>query len=128
MVCKKTRIKQNLYCIGDLNHKASFYTRELTKRTDNLIDPNETFSGAVTIYVGIQSIRGIDFFDGTNLNGTATVKIVSRYLSTIEDKKWVIINSKYFKVLQTINVSQNSRWLEFLCEERGTTVNKVNTA
>lgn len=126
MSCQKKRIKENLYCIGDLKTSAIFYTRSLTARTDDEIDPNEVFSGATTTWVGIESIKGIDYFDGTNLNGTATVKIVARYSSTIENKKWIVINSKYFKVLQTINVSQQSRWLEFLCEERGTTSNKCN--
>jgi head-tail adaptor len=126
MSCKKTRIKENRYCIGDLKTKAIFYTRSLTARTDDEIDPNETFSGATTAWVGIQSIKGIDFFDGTNLNGTATIKMVARYSSSIEEKKWIVVNSKYFKVLQSINVSQQSIWLEYLCEERGTTANKCN--
>jgi head-tail adaptor len=128
MVCNKKRIKENRYCIGDLKTSAVFYTRALTERSDDEIDPSETFSGATTMWAGIQSIRGIDYFDGTNLNGTATVKIVARYSSSIENKKWIVINSKYFKVLQTINVSQQSMWLEFLCEERGTTSNKCNKA
>lgn len=128
MTCLKTRIKENKYCIGDLKINAIFYTRSLTARTDNQIDPDETFSDGTTVWAGIQSIKGIDYFDGTNLNGTATVKIVTRYNSSIENKKWIVINSKYFKILQTINVSQQDRWLEFLCEERGTISNKCNKA
>lgn len=128
MTCQKTKIKENRYCIGNLKTSTIFYTRSLTARSDNQIDPDETFSDATTVWVGIQSIKGIDYFDGTNLNGTATVKIVARYNSNIENKKFIAINNKYFRVLRTINVSQQSRWLEFLCEEKGTISNKSNKA
>lgn len=128
MACRKKRTKNNLYCIGDLNIEAVFYDREIEARTDDEVGIDENFENGETRWVGVESVNGIDVFDETNIAIAATHRIIARYDSTIFSKRWIVIDSKYFKVLQRTNVAERKRWIEYLCLERGVTTRKVNKA
>lgn len=128
MVCRKKRMKNNLYCIGDLKVQATFYDREIEARKDNEIGIDENFSNGKTRWIGIESVNGIDVFDDTNIATAATHRIVARYESDIFEKRWIVIDGRYFKILQRINQAEQNRWIEYLCRERGITTRKVNKA
>lgn len=119
MTCVKKRVNGNDYCIGDLKHRAVFLDREITPRGDDDIDFSEVFKNNTTRWVGIETVKGIDIFDNTNIIGVASHRIVARYESDLFTKRWILFDSKYFRILQRTNTGENKEWIEFLCVERG---------
>ena len=79
MTCKKKRLKNNLYCIGELKIQGTFYDREIEARRDDEIGVDENFENGETRWVGIESVNGIDVFDETYIATAATHRIVARY-------------------------------------------------
>jgi len=128
MTCDKIRIKSKNYCIGDLNKKAVFLDREIDARTDIDIGYGEIFKNNTSVWCAIETKNGKDVFSGTDLLGTNTHDIITRYNSTLVSKKFILLSSRYLKILRVQDLNEEGLFLKFVCNERGLSSLKVNEA
>ncbi len=124
MSCEKIDLKNKKICIGDLNKKIDIELMTITPLAT--ADFTETFVDIATVWAGIQTIKGVEIFDGTNVLGVATHNFYIKYRAGIERDNFIDYNSKRYRVLDIENQNENNEFLILRCEERGDKTTEVN--
>lgn len=118
-VTKKSR--DMVICAGDLNKRITIYNRTITPPSGDSVDYSEVFSVPVTVYAMVETIKGTQLFDGTNLTYQSTHRFTIRYQKNLEIdiQKWVEYGGKKYKIVDVQNQNELNRFYIITANERG---------
>lgn len=123
--CKKIKINRTQVCIGDMNRRITLHIRSITGLSDG-VDFDETLSDSTVVWAALQTIKGEDIFDGTNVIGTATHNFFVRAISTLTAETWLEYNGEYYDVLDIQNYEERNLFMVLRCSVRGDTSKETN--
>ena len=123
--CKKIQVNRTQVCIGDMNRQITLHTRSITGLSDG-VDFDETLSAPTVVWAAIQTIKGEDIFDGTNVIGTATHNFFIRAINTLTAETWLEYNGEYYDVLDIQNYEERNQFMVLRCSVRGDTSKETN--
>ncbi len=126
MSCKTIRPKTIKVCIGSMKHKIKINVRTLTPPSDDSVDFDEVLSSEKEVWSAVETSRGIEVFDGTNLIGVATHLFYIRALAGQTAESWVEFKGSYYRILDVQNFQEDDRFQVLRCVVRGDTSKPVN--
>jgi hypothetical protein len=127
MTCKTISRKRPKVCIGGMRHKIEIHVRTLTPPSTG-VDFDEVLSEVKEVASMVETTKGTEVFDGTNLLGMATHLFYIRALSGQTAEDWLEFNGEYYDILDVQNFSEDNRFQVLRCNLRGSTSDPVNLA
>ena len=128
MSCKTIKPKTIKVCIGSMNKKIKITVRTLTPPSADGVDFDEVLSGEKEVWAAVETHRGIEVFNGTNLIGVATHLFYIRALTGQTAEDWVEFKGNYYRILDVQNFQEDDRFQVLRCGIRGITSSPVNLA
>lgn len=128
MGCKTIKAGSTKVCIGDMRHKIKINIRTLTPPIEDSVDFGETLSSEKEVWAALETSKGTEVFDGTNLVGVATHLFYIRALSGQTAESWVEFKGSYYRILDVQNYGERDRFQVLRCVLRGDTSLPVNLA
>lgn len=134
--CKRIVGERRRVCIGDMNQKIKIQTRDLASPSADNVDYGESFTDAKTIWAMVQTTRGGEFFDGTELNNPYTHFFYIRFIPNsvfsksgrLTSQEWIRWKNRTFKIVDVENLEERNEILLLRCRERGDEAKPVNFA
>lgn len=123
--CKRIQINRTKVCIGDMRLRITLHTRSIVGLSDG-VDFDETLSDATEVWAALQTIKGEDIFDGTNVVGTVTHNFFIRAIDALTAETWLEYNSEYYDVLDIQNYEERGLFMVLRCSVRGDTTKETN--
>lgn len=108
-----------------MNRQIILHTRTITGLSDG-VDFDETLSAPTVVWAALQTIKGEDIFDGTNVVGTATHNFFIRAIRTLTAETWLEYNGEYYDVLDIQNYEERNQFMVLRCSVRGDTSKETN--
>lgn len=116
-VCKRINITKKKICIGDLKKRVIVQTRAIVPPEG--VDYSQLITDLKTVWAAIQTSKGSEIFDGTNVIGVATHFFYIRKIDNVTFENFVEYNSKEYRILDVQNVDEDDLFLLLRCTERG---------
>ena len=126
MSCKTIDRKTIKVCIGGMRHKIKINVRTLTPPSDDGVDFSEVLSEVKEVWAQVDTSRGTEVFDGTNLIGVATHLFYIRALTGQTAEDWIEFKGNYYRILDVQNFQEDDRFQVLRCVLRGDTSKAVN--
>jgi len=120
----KFKQSPNKFNVSDLKHIIFVYDKDIEPSAD--YNYEEVLSNVRRKYARIDTIGGIQVFDGVNLVGIATHMITIRYDKDMTSQNWIKHADKYFDILDIEDFNEEHRFMRLSCNIRGTTEKMVN--
>lgn len=116
--CTTRYSKKTHVCIGDLSKRVSIVQRSVDTGIYNSSEPSVSFDTIATVWASIDTIKGQDNLDGTNIDNKPTHIIRMRYLD-IDSTFWVKYNNEYYKTLFVENIGEDNNYIELTSVKTG---------
>lgn len=122
------RIKANnrKICIGDLKHRINVQARIISPPAAGGVDYQLSLLQMIELQAMIQTKRGVEIFDGTNLLGVATHYFYIRYMPDLSIADIVEYNGIVYTILDIENLDEQNDFILLRCSKRGASNNPVN--
>lgn len=128
MACpaKKKRKNRGL-CLGDLNKKIFLKTQAISLAT-----ADESFGSDidpwVPVWASVETTRGDQIFDGTNLINSVTHKFSIRYRQGLTQEHLVQFEGIIYRIVDVEDFEEKHDWMVLSCVKRGDKDVEVNHA
>ena len=122
--CVKIKKKNRKVCTGDLRDRIILQNRDIAPEE---IDFTENFSNDIEVWAMIETKRGLDSFDGVNLENIITNNIYIRFLAGVTEETWILFDDRRFDIMDVENLDERKTFLLLRCKERGQKDIPVNT-
>lgn len=116
-ICKRVSITKKKVCIGDLRHRIKVQIRSIVAPDD--IDYSQEITDLRTVWAAIQTSRGSEIFDGTNVIGVATHFFHIRKIDNVTFQNFVEYNNNKYRILDVQNLDEDNLFLVLRCTIRG---------
>lgn len=115
--CQKIRRKKRSLCVGDLRDEIVIHDRDITAPLFDTAEQTQTYSNSLTVFASVNTVRGKEIFNGTQLVGVKTHNILIRFLDAreITQENVVELKGNYYDVLEVQNLEERDEWLELSC-------------
>ena len=103
--------------MGDLNEQIIIWDRSITPPLFNTSEQTQAYTNSLTIWAGVNTIRGKEIFNGTQLVGVMTHIILVRFdpARDITEQNVVEFKGSYYDILGVQNLEERDEWLELSC-------------
>lgn len=118
-VCQRIRGKKRAPCIGDLNQLISIETRSIVAPLQDLVNYDENFTGATSVFALVETVPGQVFFDGTNTDKSITHKFTIRSIADVTAQSWIKFNDEYYDIIDVEHLDERGSYITFRCNKRG---------
>lgn len=121
MTCKKIRRKKRSVCVGGLSDRITIYDRDIRPPLFNTSEQTQLYSGGKEVWSSVETTRGKEIFNGTQLLGVRTHIILLRFDPEREVTTEDVVEFKgsYYDILGVQNLEERDEWLELSCGTRG---------
>ena len=123
-ICVKIKKKSRKVCTGDLRDRITLQDRSIAPEE---IDFTENFSNNIEVWAMIATVRGLESFDGVNVETLVTHNIYIRFLPGVTEETWVLFDDRRFDIVDVENLDERKTFLLLRCKERGQKDIPVNT-
>jgi len=108
-------------CSGDLNKRITIFNRTIQPPSGQSVDYTEIFSIPTQVWAMIETIKGIQIFDGTNIISLSTHRFTIRYQKSldVDIQKWVQYASKRYKIIDVQNQNEQNKFIIINATLRG---------
>lgn len=125
MGCGRIKRKADQICVGDL--------KRLIKIIDRKIEPADVshtmdFSDLVSIRARVDTRRGIEFFNGVNVENAPTHYFYVRFGVEVERNYTIEFRDNYYIVSDVENLNEENRFLKISAVKNGPKSNQANWA
>ena len=124
--CIKIRAKSRKLCSGDLNQSIIVQTRSIAAPDQDEVNFDEDFVNTSTVFAMVETTKGDEIFDGTNIIGVATHNFYIRFFANVTFENWVEFKGQKYKILDSENLDEKDEFYKLRCTKRGDTGFKVN--
>jgi SPP1 family predicted phage head-tail adaptor len=104
------------YSAGMMRHQIE--VKRQVRTPDEYGGVTATWETFKTLRAMIKPMRGSERWAYDRLEAIVTHKIVTRYTAGITSAKRIYYQGRAFRIESVINVDEDSKWLELVCEER----------
>ena len=116
-VCKRISITKKKICIVDLKHKVKVQTRAIVPPEG--VDYSQLLTDVKLAWAALQTKKGVEIFDGTNIIGIATHYFYVRIIADVTFVNFVEYKDKKYRILDVQNLDEDDEFLLLRCTERG---------
>lgn len=135
-ICVKIKGKKRWVCLGDLRNRVDIQTRTIRPPTGDGVDLGETFTTARSVFALIETTRGQEMFDGTELRRAYSHIFYIKYIpntvltdgTRLTEQEWVKFEGRLFNIVDVEDVDERHEFLILRCAERGLSTDEVNLA
>jgi len=115
--CKKLRRLKRSPCTGDLRNEIILHDRDIEAPMFNTAEQTQEYTNPLTVWSSVNTVRGKEIFNGTQLIGIKTHIILIRFLDTreITVENVVELKGNYLDVIEVQNLEERDEWLELSC-------------
>jgi len=126
MGCDRVKIKNRRVCIGDLNIRIKIQTRTLESNNTATIELVENFTDVVEVWAAVNTTRGSQLFDGSEISNPFTHIFYIRHRSNIDFEKWIEYKDEKYDIVDVENLDTDDNFLLMKCIKKGTKDNAAN--
>ena len=126
MGCERVNIKNRRVCIGDLNIRVKIQTRTLESNNTATIELVENFTDVVEVWAAVNTTRGSQLFDGSEISNPFTHNFYIRHRSDIDFEKWIEYKDEKYDIVDVENLDADDNFLLMKCIKKGTKDNAAN--
>lgn len=101
--------------LGKLRHRVALQARAQTPGGSAAID--DTYSTVATVWAAVEQIEGGAFVAGQQTEERVTHKVTIRHRTDVEAWRYLLWDSKRFRVHERRDADDRQRFLEILAEE-----------
>jgi SPP1 family predicted phage head-tail adaptor len=101
---------------SDLRHRLTL--EELNRVADDGGGFTESWVAVATVFADLRPISGSERVDADRLTGSVTHDVVLRYRAGVVPAMRFREGTRIFQIVAVIDVDEQHRWLQCLCEER----------
>ena len=115
--CQKIQRKKRSACVGDLRDEVILWDRDIKAPVFGSAEQTQTYSNNQTVWASVNTVRGKEIFNGTQLVGVKTHNILIRFDDSreITEENVVEFKGNYYDVLEVQNLEERDEWLELSC-------------
>ena len=115
--CQRIRRKKRTVCVGDLRDEIIIWDRDIKAPAFGSAEQTQTYSNNQTVWASVNTVRGKEIFNGTQLVGVKTHNILMRFIDgrNITQENVVEFKGNYYDVLEDQNLEERDGWLELSC-------------
>lgn len=124
--CQTIKRKHRKICVGDLDEEITVNTRAIGSPTSGGVDFQETFTLSQTAWALIETKRGEEIFDGSNIAQDITHYFYITYLDGLTAENWIDWNGDRFDVLDVENLDGRSEYQLLRCTNKGIKTQAAN--
>lgn len=125
----RIKVKRRKVCIGDLRHRITIHTRDITAPDFGGVDFGETYEPLDNVWAAIETTNGKVRFNGVNQDEALTHAIYLRYRSDVSAENWIeLVDGRRLRIIDTEDLDEQQEWLLLACTERGTKDKDANLA
>ncbi len=125
--CVRIKKKNRKFCVGDMRDEITLENRSINPQDADSIDFIEDFSESNVIDAAIETVRGLETFDGVNVESIVTHKIYIRFIEGVTEETWVKFKGRRLDIMDVENLDERDQFLLLRCKERGADNINVNT-
>jgi SPP1 family predicted phage head-tail adaptor len=100
---------------GRLRHRLVLQSKTTTQNEYG--EPVVSYVTQATVYGGIEPLSGNEIFKQQQIQAEASVRIVLRYYSGLDETWRITHNGKYYDILNVINQDERDYMLVLMCSE-----------
>jgi hypothetical protein len=128
--CVQISRKHRKLCAGDLDKEIQILERDMVAPLAGEVDYDITFDTdtAPVIYASVETPRGRAIFDGTGTQVDVTHQFGVYFDTTYSVEDFVLMEGRYFRILDVQDLEERHEWIILSCSERGTEDNPANKA
>ena len=126
-VCVNIPRKNIRYCVGDFRKEIEIKVRDITVPVGSSVDHGELFTDFLTVRAIVETLGGVEIFDGTNTIGVATHQFIIDFRPGVTFENMVVFKGKNYRILDVTNIDEEDRFLKIRATERGIESLPVNT-
>jgi len=116
---QKKRVSHRGARIGDMRHRITIHTRDITSPAHGSIDFSETFTGT-NKWAAIKTLQGVTVFDGVSQDANVTHEISIRYDSSVTSETFIQLDDgRRLKILDVMHYEERDDYMVLLCTDRG---------
>ena len=119
--------------IGDMRHLITISIRTIQPTTLANVDFDETFTVTQNVYAAIETKKGVNIFDGTNVTEIVDTIFTIRFIgglvpfySGITDEKWIDYEGERFDIKSVESIDNRRIFLRLTANTRGDSTLPVN--
>ncbi len=101
--------------IGQLRVRLTIQT--FTETQDDTHRTRKVWADYKIVWAKIEPVKGLVMLDTKQVGVGVTHKVWIRYLPHITTEKWILFDSRRFRIRAVRNLDERNRFLELLCEE-----------
>ena len=116
-ICKRINITKKKVCIGDLKRRIKVQIRTIVPPDE--IDYSQQITDLKEVWAAIQTSKGSEIFDGTNVIGVATHFFYIRKIDNVTFENFVEYNNEKYRILDAQNLDEDDLFLVLRCTKRG---------
>lgn len=111
--------KDLVICAGDLNKRITVEVRTIKPPIDGGTDYMEEFTEQKKMWAKMETVKGAQIFDGTNIVGQISHKFTIRWRKNITIQNWVEYQGQRYKIMDIENQNENDKFYVISCTVRG---------
>ncbi len=100
---------------GRLRHRVTIQEKTVTQ--DTFGAEVITWSDVITLWAGVEPLRGREFDELRRTGAEVTTRIVTRYKSGVLPEMRATYNSHTYDILSVINLEERDREVHLMCRE-----------
>lgn len=129
-VCKTVPREHRKLCAGDLDKDVQVLERDIVPPDAGEVDYDIDLNTATApiVYASVKTPRGRAIFDGTGIQVDVTHTFGVRYDETYTAEMFVLMEGRFFRILDVNDLDERHEWMVLSCAERGTEDNPANKA
>ncbi len=127
-VCNNIPRKNTRYCAGDFRKQIEIKVRDITVPVGSSVDHGELFTDFLTVRAIVETLGGVEIFDGTNTIGVATHQFIIDFRPGVTFENMVVFKGKNYRILDVTNIDEEDKFIKIRATERGIESKPVNLA
>ena len=124
--CTKKKRRNRTVCAGSLNKRIEIQSRTIRGARPGQKKFSEEFKEKNEVWAMLETTRGTQLFDGTDLMDGITHIFYIRFQENITQENWILFEDRRFDILDVEDLDENHEFLKLSCNERGNKNVKVN--
>lgn len=117
-ICKRISLTKKKVCIGDLKKRIKVQIRSIVP-PEGSVDYSQNTIDLKEVWAAIQTSKGSEIFDGTNVIGVATHFFYIRKIDSVTFENFIEYNDKKYRILDAQNIDEDNSFMLLRCTERG---------
>ena len=131
--CGKIHRKKRRLCIGSMDEQITLEVRSIQSPWVSSVDADgvdlgESFTNQRLVWAAVNTTRGWQTFDGTNIANAVTHLFYIRYIPNVTFEDWILYKGERYDIVDVENLDERNEFYVLRANKRGDDTIEVNKA